>query len=101
KAPETMLVVAVVGAVTAIFAASIGTAQNDIKRVLAYSTVSHLGFMFLALGADAFTAGTFHLMTHAFCKACLFLGSGSVIHTMHHALHHVHSHDDAQDMRNM
>jgi NADH-quinone oxidoreductase subunit L len=101
KAPETMLVVAVVGAVTAIFAASIGTAQNDIKRVLAYSTVSQLGFMFLAMGVGAFTAGIFHLMTHAFFKACLFLGSGSVIHSMHHALHHVHSHDDAQDMRNM
>jgi NADH-quinone oxidoreductase subunit L len=101
KAPETMLVVAVIGAATAIFAATIGTAQNDIKRVLAYSTVSQLGFMFLAMGVGAFTAGIFHLMTHAFFKACLFLGSGSVIHSMHGALHHVHSHDDAQDMRNM
>lgn len=101
KAPETMLVVAIVGAATAIFAATIGTAQNDIKRVLAYSTVSQLGFMFLAMGVGAFTAGIFHLMTHAFFKACLFLGSGSVIHAMHHALHHAHSHDDAQDMRNM
>lgn len=101
KAPETMFVVAVVGAATAIFAATIGTAQNDIKRVLAYSTVSQLGFMFLAMGVGAFTAGIFHLMTHAFFKACLFLGSGSVIHAMHHALHHAHSHDDAQDMRNM
>lgn len=101
KAPETMLVVAVVGALTAIFAATIGTAQNDIKRVLAYSTVSQLGFMFLAMGVGAFTAGIFHLMTHAFFKACLFLGSGSVIHAMHHALHHGHLHDDPQDMRNM
>ncbi|HEU0265402.1 MAG TPA: NADH-quinone oxidoreductase subunit L, partial [Geobacterales bacterium] len=100
-APTTMFVVAITGAATAIFAASIGTAQNDIKRVLAYSTVSQLGFMFLAMGVGAFTAGIFHLMTHAFFKACLFLGSGSVIHAMHHAYHKVHSHDDAQDMRNM
>jgi len=101
KAPETMMVIAIVGALTAIFAATIGTAQNDIKRVLAYSTVSQLGFMFLAMGVGAFTAGVFHLMTHAFFKACLFLGSGSVIHSMHHALHHGHLNDDAQDMRNM
>lgn len=101
KAPQTMMVVAIVGAATAIFAATIGTAQNDIKRVLAYSTVSQLGFMFLAMGVGAFTAGIFHLMTHAFFKACLFLGSGSVIHAMHHALHHGHLHDDPQDMRNM
>ena len=101
KSPDAMMVVAVVGACTAIFAATIGTAQNDIKRVLAYSTVSQLGFMFLAMGVGAFGAGIFHLMTHAFFKACLFLGSGSVIHAMHHALHKIHSHDDAQDMRNM
>jgi len=101
KSPDTMMVIACVGAATAIFAATIGTAQNDIKRVLAYSTVSQLGFMFLAMGAGAFAAGIFHLMTHAFFKACLFLGSGSVIHSMHHALHHGHLHDDAQDMRNM
>jgi len=99
--PTTMMVVAGVGAATAIFAASIGFAQNDIKRVLAYSTVSQLGFMFVAMGVGAFTAGIFHLMTHAFFKACLFLGSGSVIHAMHHAYHHAHLHDDAQDMRNM
>jgi len=79
-APEAMLVVAVVGALTAIFAATIGIAQNDIKKVLAYSTVSQLGFMFLGAGVGAFTAAIFHLMTHAFFKACLFLGSGSVIH---------------------
>jgi NADH-quinone oxidoreductase subunit L len=100
-APDTMMVVAVIGAATAIFAASIGFAQNDIKRVLAYSTVSQLGFMFMAMGVGAFTAGIFHLMTHAFFKACLFLGSGSVIHAMHHALHKAHLHDDPQDMRNM
>jgi len=100
-APTTMMVIAIVGAATAIFAASIGFAQNDIKRVLAYSTVSQLGFMFLAMGVGAFTAGVFHLMTHAFFKACLFLGSGSVIHGMHHGFHHAHLHDDPQDMRNM
>jgi NADH-quinone oxidoreductase subunit L len=100
-APDTMMTIAIVGAATAIFAASIGLAQNDIKRVLAYSTVSQLGYMFLAMGVGAFTAGIFHLMTHAFFKACLFLGSGSVIHAMHHGLHHAHSHDDPQDMRNM
>jgi NADH-quinone oxidoreductase subunit L len=99
--PTTMAVVALIGAFTAIFAASIGFAQNDIKRVLAYSTVSQLGFMFMAMGVGAFTAGIFHLMTHAFFKACLFLGSGSVIHAMHHALHHAHLDDDPQDMRNM
>jgi NADH-quinone oxidoreductase subunit L len=101
KSPDTMMVVAVIGAATAIFAATIGTAQNDIKRVLAYSTVSQLGFMFLAMGVGAFWAGIFHLMTHAFFKACMFLGSGSVIHSMHHALHKGHLNDDAQDMRNM
>jgi NADH-quinone oxidoreductase subunit L len=81
-APEAMKVVAIVGAVTAIFAATIGLVQNDIKRVLAYSTVSQLGYMFLALGLGAFTAGVFHVFTHAFFKALLFLGSGSVIHAM-------------------
>ncbi len=109
KAPQTLMVVAIVGAATAIFAATIGTAQNDIKRVLAYSTVSQLGYMFLAMGVGAFTAGIFHLMTHAFFKACLFLGSGSVIHGMHYALHHADHHEhcahaadvDPQDMRNM
>jgi NADH-quinone oxidoreductase subunit L len=81
-APNALLLVAVVGAVTAIFAASIGLVQNDIKRVLAYSTVSQLGYMFLACGVGAFAAGIFHLATHAFFKALLFLGSGSVIHAM-------------------
>ncbi|HWR36346.1 MAG TPA: NADH-quinone oxidoreductase subunit L [Clostridia bacterium] len=81
-APTSMEVVAVVGGLTAIFAASIGLVQNDIKRVLAYSTVSQLGYMFLALGVGAFAAGVFHVFTHAFFKALLFLGSGSVIHAM-------------------
>ena len=89
-------VIAVVGAVTAIFAASIGLVQNDIKRVLAYSTVSQLGFMFMAMGVGAFGAGIFHLMTHAFFKGLLFLGSGSVIHALHHA-----PADQQQDMRYM
>ncbi|MGQ3685853.1 MAG: NADH-quinone oxidoreductase subunit L [Candidatus Loosdrechtia sp.] len=80
--PFTMTVVACVGAVTALFAASVGLVQNDIKRVLAYSTISQLGYMFLACGVGAFTAGVFHLTTHAFFKALLFLGSGSVIHAL-------------------
>src|SRR6266498_5782025 len=86
-----MLVVAIVGAFTAIFAATIGITQNDIKRVLAYSTVSQLGFMFMACGVGAFVIGIFHVMTHAFFKALMFLGAGSVIHGMHHE----------QDMRRM
>ncbi len=81
-APLAMDVVAVIGVVTAIFAASMALVQNDIKKVLAYSTISQLGYMFLALGAGAFAAGIFHLMTHAFFKALLFLGAGSVIHAM-------------------
>jgi NADH-quinone oxidoreductase subunit L len=90
-APATMNVVATIGALTAFFAATIGTTQFDIKRVLAYSTVSQLGYMVLAVGVGAYGAGVFHLMTHAFFKACLFLGAGSVIHAMHHE----------QDMRKM
>jgi NADH-quinone oxidoreductase subunit L len=81
-APHAMKTVAILGALTAIFAATIGLVQNDIKRVLAYSTVSQLGYMFLALGVGAFAAGVFHVFTHAFFKALLFLGSGSVIHAM-------------------
>lgn len=100
-APVAMEVVALTGAVTAFFAASIALKQHDIKKVLAYSTVSQLGYMFLAVGTGAWTAGIFHLVTHAFFKALLFLGAGSVIHAMHEALHHAHRHDDAQDMRNM
>ncbi len=80
--PTAMMVVAIIGALTALFAATIGLRQWDIKRVLAYSTVSQLGFMFIAVGVGAFAAGIFHLVTHAFFKACLFLGSGSVIHAM-------------------
>src|SRR5205807_3922502 len=86
-----MLVVAIIGALTALFAATIGITQNDIKKVLAYSTVSQLGFMFLACGVGAFVIGIFHVMTHAFFKALMFLGAGSVIHGMHHE----------QDMRKM
>jgi small neutral amino acid transporter SnatA (MarC family) len=100
-APTPSLVVALIGALTAIFAATIGLKQWDIKKVLAYSTVSQLGFMFAAVGMGAYVAGVFHLMTHAFFKACLFLGSGAVIHAMHEALHATHSPADAQDMRNM
>ncbi len=100
-APVALEVVAVIGAVTAFFAASIGLRQYDIKKVLAYSTVSQLGYMFLGVGTGAFATGIFHLITHAFFKGLLFLGAGSVIHAMHHALHHAHSHADAQDMRNM
>jgi NADH-quinone oxidoreductase subunit L len=81
-APLTMNVVAIIGAATALFAATIALRQNDIKKVLAYSTVSQLGYMFLALGSGAYVAAVFHVMTHAFFKALLFLGSGSVIHAM-------------------
>ena len=90
-APETLMIVAVVGALTALMAATIGLVQNDMKRVLAYSTVSQLGLMFLAMGVGAFGAGIFHLYTHAFFKALLFLGSGAVIHALH----------GEQDIRNM
>jgi NADH-quinone oxidoreductase subunit L len=90
-APTALFIVAIIGAATAIFAATIGLAQNDIKKVLAYSTVSQLGYMFLACGVGAFVAAIFHVMTHAFFKALLFLGSGSVIHGMNHE----------QDMRRM
>ena len=89
--PETLTIVAIIGAATALFAGTIGLVQNDIKRVLAYSTVSQLGLMFLAMGVGAFGAGIFHLYTHAFFKACLFLGSGAVIHALH----------GEQDIRNM
>ena len=100
-APLSSTVVAGIGALTALFAATIGLRQYDIKKVLAYSTVSQLGYMFVGVGTGAYTAGVFHLVTHAFFKALLFLGSGSVIHAMHHAYHATHSHADAQDMRNM
>lgn len=90
-APNTMMVIAIVGAATAVMAATIGLTQNDIKKVLAYSTVSQLGYMFLAVGVGAFGAGMMHLMTHAFFKALMFLGAGSVIHGMH----------EEQDIRKM
>ena len=95
------ITVAVIGTVTALFAATIGLKQWDIKKVLAYSTISQLGYMFMGVGAGAYAAGMFHLVTHAFFKALLFLGSGSVIFAMHRAYHHTGSHEDAQDMRNM
>src|SRR6187399_845705 len=91
QAPLALQVVTLVGAVTAFFAATVGLVQNDIKRVVAYSTCSQLGYMFVACGVGAYAAGIFHLFTHAFFKALLFLGSGSVIHAMHHE----------QDMRKM
>jgi len=100
-APISSTVVAGVGALTALFAATIALKQWDIKKVLAYSTISQLGYMFLAVGTGAIAGGIFHLATHAFFKALLFLGSGSVIFALHRAYHHTHSHEDAQDMRNM
>ena len=99
--PVASLTVVVVGALTALLAATIGLKQWDIKKVLAYSTVSQLGYMFVGVGVGAYAAGIFHLVTHAFFKALLFLGSGSVIFAMHRAYHATHSHADAQDMRNM
>ncbi len=124
-APLTQDVVAWIGVLTALFAATIALTQTDIKKVLAYSTVSQLGYMFLGVGSGAYVAAVFHLFTHAFFKALLFLGSGSVMHAMEHGLHHVQGHDahaeghdahpaeaeahadepshdfDVQDMRNM
>jgi NADH-quinone oxidoreductase subunit L len=96
--PFTMMVVAIVGASTALLAATIAVVQNDIKKVLAYSTISQLGFMFLGVGVGAFAAGFFHVFTHAFFKACLFLCAGSVIHAMHAR---IHDDDKAQDVRRM
>jgi NADH-quinone oxidoreductase subunit L len=99
--PTACITVAVIGTVTALFAATIGLKQWDIKKVLAYSTISQLGYMFMGVGAGAYAAGMFHLVAHAFFKALLFLGAGSVIFAMHRAYHHTGNHDDAQDMRNM
>jgi NADH-quinone oxidoreductase subunit L len=112
-----MAVIAIIGIATAFVAATIGLVQNDIKRVLAYSTISQLGYMFAACGVGAFAAGMFHVLTHAFFKACLFLGAGAVIHAMEHSMHERHereghghaapliedgvNRDDPQDMRNM
>jgi NADH-quinone oxidoreductase subunit L len=97
-----MTILAIIGCITALMAATIAVAQNDIKRVLAYSTISQLGFMIAALGIGAYVAAAFHLMTHAFFKALLFLGSGSVIHGMEHGVLHTGNHEvDPQDMINM
>ena len=90
-APTAQAAVMFIGASTAFFAATVGLVQNDIKRIVAYSTCSQLGYMFVAMGAGAYSVGMYHLFTHAFFKALLFLGSGSVIHAMHHE----------QDIRNM
>ncbi|MBI5464555.1 MAG: NADH-quinone oxidoreductase subunit L [Ignavibacteriales bacterium] len=99
---DALMVIAYIGAITAFISATIAIAQNDIKKVLAYSTVSQLGYMIMGLGVGSYTAGFFHLSTHAMFKAGLFLGSGSVIHAMHHALHHHNDHHtDPQDIRNM
>ena len=100
-APQASLLVAAVGALTALFAATIALRQWDIKKVLAYSTISQLGYMFMAVGSGAYAAGVFHLVTHAFFKALLFLGAGSVIHALHAAYHQTHREEDAQDLRNM
>lgn len=99
---DALMTIAYIGAITSFIAATIAIAQNDIKKILAYSTVSQLGYMVMGLGVGAYTAGVFHLVTHAAFKAGLFLASGSVIHAMHHALHHQHDHHtDAQDIRHM
>ena len=100
-APVSSAVVAGVGALTALFAATIALKQWDIKKIIAYSTVSQLGYMFLGVGVGAYASGIFHLATHAFFKALMFLAAGSVIYAMHHAYHHTGSHEDAQDIRNM
>jgi len=100
-APLTLEIVAWVGVLTALFAASIALVQNDIKKVLAYSTVSQLGYMFVGCGVGAYAAGVSHLVTHAFFKALLFLGAGSVIHAVEHSLHKANVHADPQDIRLM
>src|SRR5690606_33864922 len=89
--PDAQAFVMFIGATTAIFAATVGLVQNDIKRIIAYSTCSQLGYMFVAMGAGAYSVGMFHLFTHAFFKALVFLGSGAVVYAMHHE----------QDIRNM
>jgi len=105
SAPVIMALIAIMGALTALVAATIAITQNDIKKVLAYSTVSQLGYMFLSSGVGAFSVAIFHVMTHAFFKGCLFLGSGSVIHSMEHVEHELHESGegriDPQDMRTM
>jgi NADH-quinone oxidoreductase subunit L len=99
---DAMFIIACIGAITAVIGAVIAVTQNDIKRILAYSTISQLGYMIMAIGAGAFSAGLFHLVTHAMFKACLFLGAGSVIYAMHHSLHYGLDHEtDPQDIYNM
>ena len=99
---EALHVVALIGAITAILASLIATSQYDIKKILAYSTVSQLGYMICSIGVGAYFAAFFHLITHAMFKACLFLCSGSVIHAMHHSQDEIHDHSkDPQDIRNM
>ncbi|MDD8018115.1 MAG: NADH-quinone oxidoreductase subunit L [Bacteroidota bacterium] len=99
---DALVTIAYIGAITAFISATIAIVQNDIKKILAYSTISQLGYMVMGLGVGAYTAGVFHLVTHAAFKAGLFLGSGSVIYAMHHALHHLNDHHtDAQDVRFM
>jgi len=99
---EALAIISVIGAITAIMAAIIAITRNDIKAVLAYSTISQLGYMIMGIGVGAYVAGFFHLVTHAMFKACLFLCSGSVIHAMHHSLHKLDDHDtNPQDMNNM
>jgi len=99
---DALVFVAYIGAITAFLAATIAITQNDFKRVLAYSTVSQLGYMIMGIGVGALSLGFMHLVTHAWFKACLFLASGSVIHAMHHSMHHQHDHHtDPQDIRNM
>ncbi len=99
---DALLFVAYIGAITAFIAATIAITQTDFKRILAYSTVSQLGYMIMAIGVGAYSYGFFHLVTHAWFKACLFLASGSVIHAMHHSMHHAGEHHmDPQDIRNM
>ncbi|MHC4599837.1 MAG: NADH-quinone oxidoreductase subunit L, partial [Planctomycetota bacterium] len=101
QSEAALAVVATVGAATALYAGTIALTQNDMKKILAYSTVSQLGYMFLAMGVAAFGAGIFHLMTHAFFKACLFLGAGSVMHAMEHAFHKTGHHGNPLDVQKM
>lgn len=98
---EALLVIAYIGTITLFIGATIAIVQNDIKKVLAYSTISQLGYMIMGMGVGAYTASFFHLVTHAAFKACLFLGAGSIIHAMHHSMDHMHLHDDPQDMNYM
>ncbi|AKD03631.1 NADH-quinone oxidoreductase subunit L [Pontibacter korlensis] len=99
--PEALIVIAIIGAITALIGALVALTQHDIKAILAFSTISQLGYMVMGMGTGAHDAALFHLSTHAFFKAALFLNSGIIIHAMHRGLHHHHLHLDAQDIRNM